>query len=160
MKKVFLTVMMISVLALTACGMAEETTKTEATNEVNSDAKEELADLASGASNQVDSAKEEAKQNGDLYVGTFLDYENNDPSLIILDNGDGTYKVEIGVFRLAVYEDDDAILTEAGIEYESEEGTKGVITLEGNEAVVTVTESTWDLAPVGTVYRYYRPSTQ
>lgn len=160
MKKVLLTVMMISVLALTACGKAEEIKKTETTSEVNVDAKEESADLTGGVTEQVDVETEEAQQTNNAYVGIFLDYDNNDPNLIIEANGDGTYKVEIGVFRLAVFEDDDAILTDAGIEYESEEGTKGVITLEGNEAVVTVTESTWDLAPVGTVYRYYRPSTQ
>ena len=55
---------MISILALTACGKSDETTKTETTNEVNSDAKEELSDLANGASNQVDSAKEEALHHG------------------------------------------------------------------------------------------------
>ncbi|MBQ8317573.1 MAG: hypothetical protein IJX85_04485 [Lachnospiraceae bacterium] len=160
MKKVLLTMMMISSLALAACGKAEETTKTDTTSEMNVDTKEESADLTGGVTEQVDTETEEAQQTNSAYVGKYLDYDNNDPNLIIEANGDGTYKVEIGVFRLAVFEDDDAILTDAGIEYESEEGTKGVITLEGNEAVVTVTESTWDLAPVGTVYRYYRPSTQ
>ena len=160
MKKVLLTMMMISSLALTACGKSEETTKTDTTSEMNVDTKEESADLTGGVTEQVDTETEEAQQTNSAYVGKYLDYDNNDPNLIIEANGDGTYKVEIGVFRLAVFEDDDAILTDAGIEYESEEGTKGVITLEGNEAVVTVTESTWDLAPVGTVYRYYRPSTQ
>ncbi len=140
MKKVLLTMMMVGALALTACGKTEVTTEVEVKEQSTTEHTETGEQLA--------------------YVGEYLDYENNDPSLIIKANGDGTYKVEIGVFRLAVYEDDDAILTEAGIEYESTEGTKGVITLEGNEAVVTVTESTWDLAPVGTAYRYYRPSTQ
>ncbi len=164
MKKLLLTVMMISALALTACGKAEETKKTEATSEMNVDAKEEVSDLASGVVEQVDSEKEEAEQTNNAYVGTFLDYDNNDPNLIIEANGDGTYKLEIGIFRLAVFENSDAVLTEAGLEFETEDGAgnpiKGVITLEGNEAVVTFTDSTWELIPSGTVYRYHRPSTQ
>ena len=185
MKKLLLTVMMISALALTACGKAEETKKTEATTEVNlnEDVKEDLVEFADGA---VDQATEQAtteqqveeqvgevtstqsstvaSQTNNAYLGTYLDYENNDPNLIIEDNGDGTYKVEIGIFRLAVFEDSDAVLTEAGLEFTAEDGAgnpiKGVITLEGNEAVVTFTESTWSLITNGTAYRYHRPSTQ
>ena len=164
MKKLLLTVMMISALALTACGKAEETKKTEATSEMNVDAKEDLADLASGVVEQVDSEKEEAQQTNNAYVGEYLDYDNNEPNLFISANGDGTYKLEIGIFRLAVFEDSDAVLTEAGLEFTAEDGAgnpiKGVITLEGNEAVVTFTESTWSLITNGTVYRYHRPSTQ
>ncbi|MBE5954415.1 MAG: hypothetical protein E7257_09770 [Lachnospiraceae bacterium] len=164
MKKLLLTVMMISALALTACGKAEETKKTEATSEMNVDAKEDLADLASGVVEQVDSEKEEAQQTNNAYVGEYLDYDNNEPNLFISANGDGTYKLEIGIFRLAVFEDSDAVLTEAGLEFTAEDGAgnpiKGVITLEGNEAVVTFTESTWSLITNGTAYRYHRPSTQ
>lgn len=164
MKKVLLTMMMISVLALAACGKAEETTKTDTTSEKNVDTIEESSDLTGGVTEQVDTETEEMQQTDNAYVGKYLDYDNNDPNLFISANGDGTYKLEIGIFRLAVFEDSDAVLTEAGLEFTAEDGAgnpiKGVITLEGNEAVVTFTESTWSLITNGTAYRYHRPSTQ
>ncbi len=164
MKKLFLTMMMISALALTACGKAEETKKTEATEQATQQAtteqqvEEQVDEVTSTQSSTV------ASQTNNAYVGEYLDYENNEPNLFINANGDGTYKVEIGIFRLAVFEDLDAVISDAGLEFECEDGAgnpiKGVITLEGNEAVVTFTDSTWELIPNGTVYRYHRLETQ
>ncbi len=194
MKKVLLIMMMISVLALTACGKSEETPKTDATTEVNSDvsAKEDSVDdveiatteeitteqttteqttteadttekqESEGTTVEVETTESntEASQSNDIYAGEYLDYEYNEPELKINANGDGTYFVCIGIIRLAVFEDDDAIATDAGLEFTAEDDAgnpiKGVITLEGNEAVVTFTESTWRLIPNGTVYRYRR----
>ena len=132
MKKVLLTIMVIGVLALTACSKSEEAKKTEVTTE-------------------------EFKG---VYEGKYLDYDNNEPNLKISVNVDGTYTVHIGIFRLAVFDSDDAMLTDAGLEFTAEDGAgnpiKGVITLEGNEAVVTFTDSTWSLIENGTAYRYHR----
>lgn len=159
MKKILLT-MMISVLALTACGKSEETSNTETNTEVNSnaDVKEDLDDCAETIVEQATTEQATEEQSDDPYVGEYLDYDNNDPNLFIKNNGNDTYSVEIGIFRLEVLEDYDAIVTDAGLEFEDETTLKikGVITLEGNEAVVTITESSWDLIASGTVYRYYR----
>lgn len=194
MKKVLLIMMMISVLALTACGKSEETPKTDATTEVNLDVgtkedsvddveiatteeittediateqtttetdtteKQESEETNVGA--EATESNTEASQSGDIYVGEYLDYDYNEPELKINSNGDGTYFVYIGIIRLTTFEDEDAVLTAAGLEFTAVDDAgnpiKGVITLEGNDAVVTFTESTWDLIPNGTAYRYYR----
>lgn len=194
MKKVLLIMMMISILALTACGKSEETPKTDATTEVNLDvgAKEDSVDDVEIATTEEITTQEiateqtttetdttekqeseetnvgaeatesnnEASQSSDIYVGEYLDYDYNEPELKINSNGDGTYFVYIGIIRLATFEDEDAVLTTAGLEFTAVDDAgnpiKGVITLEGNDAVVTFTESTWDLIPNGTAYRYYR----
>ncbi len=183
MKKVLLIMMMISILALTACGKSEETPKTDATTEVNLDvgAKEDSVDDVEIATEQTTTetdttekqeseetnvgaeateSNNEASQSSDIYVGEYLDYDYNEPELKINSNGDGTYFVYIGIIRLATFEDEDAVLTTAGLEFTAVDDAgnpiKGVITLEGNDAVVTFTESTWDLTPNGTAYRYYR----
>ncbi len=194
MKKVLLIMMMISVLALTACGKSEETPKTDATTEVISDvdAKEDLVDDVEVATTEVTTTevanteqttteadtteKQESEgttvevettesntdtsQSDDIYSGEYLDYDYNEPELRIHANGDGTYAVYIGIIRLATFEDDDATLTASGLEVEAQDDAgnpiKGVITIEGNEAVVTFTDSTWSLIPNGTAYRYYR----
>ncbi len=193
MKKVLLIMMMISALALTACGKSGELPQTDATTEVNSsvDAKEDLVDDVEIATTEetateqttaeVDTTEKqesdetnvgaEATESNDaasrayfMYEGEYLDYDYNEPELKICANGDGTYFVYIGIIRLAVFEDVDAIVTDAGLEFTTEDGAsnpiKGVITLEGNEAVVTFTDSTWELIPNGTVYRYHRPESQ
>ena len=151
--------MMISTFALTACGKSEEIQKTDATTEVNSE-QDPKEDLVNHVEVETTESNTEASQSSDIYEGEYLDYEYNEPELKIYDNGDGTYFVYIGIIRLATFEDDAAIVTSAGLEFTAEDGSgnpiKGVITLEGNDAVVTFTESTWSLIPSGTAYRYYR----
>ncbi len=172
--------MMISALALTACGKAEETKKTEATTEATAETTTEQATTEQATTEQATTEKQEAEgdtvevetsesntvtsQSNDIYVGEFFDYDYNEPELKINANGDGTYNVHIGIIRLAVFEDAAAIVTDAGLEFIAEDGAgnpiKGVITLEGNDAVVTFTESTWSLITNGTAYRYYRQENQ
>lgn len=98
----------------------------------------------------------------DAYAGVYLDYENNEPNLSIKANGDGTYEISIGIFRLAVFEDGVGTLSENGLEFTATDPAgnpiKGVITLEGNEAVVTFTDSTWELIENGTSFRYHKPN--
>lgn len=97
----------------------------------------------------------------DAYAGMYLDYDNNEPNLTIKAKGDGTYEVTIGIFRLAVFDDGVGTLSENGLEFTATDSAgnpiKGVITLEGNEAVVTFTDSTWEMIENGTSFRYYKP---
>ncbi len=96
----------------------------------------------------------------DSYVGTYNDYDNNDPNLIISLNEDGTYDVFIGIFRLTSFEDGVGTLTDKGLEFVAMDASgnpiEGVITREGDEAVVTFTHSTWELIANGTSYRYLK----
>lgn len=96
----------------------------------------------------------------DMYVGTYYDYDNNDPNLMISLNEDGTYSVAVGIFRLTTLEDGIGTLTDKGLEFVATDASgnpiEGVITLEGNEAVVTFTNSTWELIANGDAYRYVK----
>lgn len=96
----------------------------------------------------------------DLYVGTYNDYDNNEPSLEISLNEDGTYSVAITIFRLTSLEDGVGIVTDKGLEFMATDATgnpiEGVITLAGNESIVTFTNSTWELIENGTSYRYVK----
>lgn len=58
---------------------------------------------------------------------------------------DGTYDVEIGIFRLASFEDGVGNVTDKGQEFVTTEpngnNMNGIITVDGDTAVVTFTES-------------------
>lgn len=163
-KMLILTLGVMMLGLLSGCGKDDEaatTTElatTEATTTEQQQAEEQIVEDETTESNT------EASQSSDVYEGVYFDYDYNEPELKINANGDGTYNVYIGIIRLAVFEDNTAELTEAGLEFRAEDGAGnpilGVITLEGNDAVVTFTESTWSLIPSGTVYRYYRPNNQ
>ena len=138
----------------------EESATEQTTTEVDTTEKQEL-DETSVEAEAIESNDADSRANL-MYEDEYLDYEYNEPELKICANEDGTYLVHIGIIRLTVFEDVDAIVTDAGLEFTTEDDAgnpiKGVITLEGNDAVVTFTESTWDLIPNGTAYRYYRPN--
>jgi len=171
MKKVLLIIMimMISVLTLTACGESGETPKIDAATEVTAteqtttelDTAEKQESEGTIAEVETTESNTAALLSDFIYEGEYLAYEYNEPELKIYANGDGTYLLSVGIIRLASFEDDDAVATAAGLEFTADDDSgnpiKGIITLEGNDAVVTFTESTWSLIPSGTVYRYYRP---
>lgn len=95
------------------------------------------------------------------YEGTYLDYSVNEPTLEIKKNSDGTYQVQIDLFRLYSL-DGVGKETENGLEFTTTEPgpgeTKmnGVITLEGSIATVTIFGQEWlDFAGVSE-YKFYR----
>ncbi|MBQ9983498.1 MAG: hypothetical protein IJP29_02810 [Lachnospiraceae bacterium] len=100
------------------------------------------------------------EQATDQYIGTYNDYDNNEPSLTISLNTDGSYHVQMEIFRLTSLDDGVGSLTDRGLEFVATDAAgnpiKGLITLEGNEAVVTFTDSTWELITNGDSYRYVR----
>lgn len=163
---VTLGVMMLGLLS--GCGKDKESSTTEAvTTEATTEVATTEATTAEVASTEeqieeaeTSEANTDISQSDDIYVGEYLDYDYNEPELRISANGDGTYDVHIGIIRLAVFEDNRAVVTDAGLEFRAEDGAGnpilGVITIEGEEAVVTFTESTWSLISSGTSYRYHK----
>ena len=167
---VTLGVMMLGLLS--GCGKDKESSTTEAvtaeaTTEATTEEVSTEATTAEAASTEeqieeveTSEANTDISQSEDIYVGEYLDYDYNEPELRISANGDGTYNVHIGIIRLAVFEDNRAVVTDAGLEFRAEDGAGdpilGVITIEGEEAVVTFTESTWSLISSGTSYRYHK----
>lgn len=77
----------------------------------------------------------------DPWVGEYNDYDTDDPNLEIEKNEDGSYRICIGIFRLASFNDGHGVLTEKGLEFTATapdgNPTGGIITLDGDVATVT-----------------------
>lgn len=73
-------------------------------------------------------------------------------------NQDGTYTVQVGIFRLASFDDGIGTMTENGIKFTATDPAGnpigGMITVNGNVATVTFTDSTWDNIENGRAFEY------
>ena len=109
-----------------------------------------------------DDSKENSEEKKDIYVGEYNDYDIPEPNLEIQKNEDGTYTIQVGVFRTAWLEDGKGILTEEGLEFtatapNSKEMT-GTIVMEEDIAVVTFDKEVWATYSHINEYRYYKIS--
>lgn len=150
MKKFFLCI--ILGLVLTGCGSAEpkenDVTLVESipiestTQEENVAVQEKVLDDA-------------------LYIGEYLD-DNKDPNLEIAKGEDSKYIVQIGIFRLASFDDGVGELTEEGMLFTATDMAgnpiSGIITVASGTATVTFTDSTWEYIENGTIYEYTKSS--
>ncbi len=104
----------------------------------------------------------EASLDDSIYVGEYLDYDNNEPNLEIAKGDDGKYIVQIGIYRLTTLEDGVGELTEEGMLFTATDAAgnpiSGVITVEDKTATVTFTNSTWDYLENGTSFQYTKSS--
>ena len=96
------------------------------------------------------------------YEGEYNSYDIDEPALEIKKNDDGTYQIQIDLFRLWSFYDDAGKVTEEGLEFTaagpSGNGMNGVIKLEGDIAVVTIFGQEWlDFAGLSE-YRFYKTS--
>lgn len=57
----------------------------------------------------------------DSYVGEYNSYDTDEPDLEIQKNWDGSYLVQIGMYRLAQLDDCEGKLTEQGLEFSTDE---------------------------------------
>lgn len=98
-----------------------------------------------------------------LFIGEYLD-ENKDPNLEIARGEDGKYIVQIGIFRLASFDDGVGELTEEGMLFTATDMAGnpigGIITIENGTARVTFTDSTWEYIENGTSYEYTKNSNE
>ena len=95
----------------------------------------------------------------DNYVGVYKDYVNDEENLWISKNEDGTYHIEIGIFRLTTFDDCTGTLTDRGLEFMTQVGdeiVRGTITLSGDIATVTFVDSNLHVVPAGSKYEYHR----
>ena len=97
-----------------------------------------------------------------VYIGEYLDYDNNEPNLEIAKGEDGTYIVQIGIFRLTTLEDGVGELTKEGMVFTATDASgdpiSGIITVEDQIATVTFTDSTWGYLENGSTYKYTKSS--
>lgn len=109
-----------------------------------------------------DDSKENSEEKKDIYVGEYNDYDIPEPNLEIQKNEDGTYTIQVGVFRLAWLEDGKGILTEEGIEFTATapngKEMTGTIVMEEDIAVVTFDKEVWATYSHINEYRYYKIS--
>ncbi len=153
MKKIFLC--MILGLVLTGCGSGES----KENNVVLVESKP--VESSVGKEDVEDVTEEEKALNDTLYIGEYLD-ENKDPNLEIARGEDGKYIVQIGIFRLASFDDGVGVLMEEGMLFTATDMAGnpigGIITVESGTARVTFTESTWEYIENGTSYEYIKNS--
>ena len=96
------------------------------------------------------------------YEGEYDSYDVDEPALEIKKKDDGTYQIQIDLFRLYSLDDGIGRETEKGLEFSATGpgGNKvnGVIKLEGDIAVVTIFGQEWlDFAGLSE-YRFYKTS--
>lgn len=92
---------------------------------------------------------------------TYLDEDNHEPSLFIsYRRSDGRYDVEIGIFRLTTLDDGIGTMGDSGLRFTATDASGnpigGIITLKGDTATVTFTDSTWPLLNNGSQFIYTR----
>lgn len=105
--------------------------------------------------------KEKPEAETDPYAGEYNDYDVDEPNLEIRKNTDGTYTIQMGIFRLAYLDDGVGKAVENGVEFVATapngEKAKGIITLEEEIATVTFTDGWSDFSDIEK-FQYYKTS--
>lgn len=160
MRKIFLC--MVFGVILTGCGIAKpgQNDVVPIESKPIENALQEESKMQETVVPEETLAKKSLDEN--LYIGEYLDYDNNEPNLEIAKGEDGKYIVQIGIFRLASFDDGVGELTEEGMRFTATDMAgnpiSGMITIEGQIATVTFTDSTWELIENGTCYQYTKSS--
>ena len=146
MSKIFLCIVLG--LVLTGCGNTESK---------ENDVVAAESSLAEDIVQEEQVAGQEGAWNDTLYIGEYLD-ENKEPNLEIAKGEDGYFIVQIGIFRLASFDDGVGELTEEGLCFTATDMAgnpiRGIITVENQMATVIFTDSTWEYIESGTSYEY------
>ena len=98
----------------------------------------------------------------DPYVGEYLDGDLVEPGLTIRSGEDGQYMVQLSIYRLTLIIDGVGKDTVDGINFTATDAAgnpiSGMITLDGQIATVTMTDSTWEYLPNGTSFQFTKSS--
>lgn len=97
-----------------------------------------------------------------VYIGEYLDSDVGEPNLEIAKGEDGTYIVQIGIYRLTEISDGVGELTPEGMNFTATDAAgnpiSGVITVEDKTANVIFTNSTWTYLENGSAFQYTKSS--
>lgn len=92
-------------------------------------------------------------------IGEYAD-RNDGSTLEISKSDNGRMKVEIGLTRLTMIDDGVGVLSDKGLTFSATDAAGnpiyGLITIEGNTAKLTFTESTWEYLPAGATFTFNR----
>lgn len=158
MKMKFVIMMFVATIVLSGCVKEEENNILEFEDKLVQDEVEmqdelEVEDDIEDETDIIDDS---------IYIGEYLDYDVNEPNLEIAKGEDGKYIVQIGIYRLTTLEDGIGELTEDGMIFTATDAAgnpiSGIITVDGETATVTFTDSTWDLIQNGDIYEYNKSS--
>lgn len=105
------------------------------------------------------------KSEPDRYEGAYNSYDVNEPDLQIQKNEDGTYLIQIGIFRLTFLRECTGILAEDKIvfsttEWGEDKEITGTITVDDEDIATVTLEATWSdwwFKNIN-VYKYYKVS--
>lgn len=96
------------------------------------------------------------------YVGGYSSRDTGEPGLEIQRNDDGTYRIQISIFRLVTLDDGVGTVTDSGIEFSATapngKTLQGTITLAEDTAVVTFTSPEWSEYSSVSEYLYDKTS--
>lgn len=145
-------------VSFSACG------KTEKMNDESTVAgiEENTGNEEAPAENTEANANVPLDKDTDIYVGEYDSYDIYKP-LEIAKNEDGTYIIQIQIYPLITLYQCVGEATDEGIAFSTTEWDgkdfSGLITVEGNDAIVRFTSSDWaEFTDIDTVYRYYKIS--
>ena len=97
----------------------------------------------------------------DSFVGEYNDYDTDEPRLEIQKNDDGTFKIQIGIYRLIQLYECVGVAAQDGIEFSTEEIGKeisGTITVENGIATVKFSGAGWNDYSSVDEYQYDKTS--
>ena len=134
-------------------GEVQETRNEDVASTGNTDSTESFTEKGQAATEEAEA---------DLYEGEYSDYDTKEPALEIKRNNDGTYQIQIEIYRLFYFDDGVGKATEEGIEFAatgpSGNEINGVIKLEEDIATVTFFSQEWaDFAGLSE-YKFYKTS--
>ncbi len=96
----------------------------------------------------------------DAYLGEYFDEDVEEKALQIERLPDGSFSVYLSIFRLTTLDDGIGTPEEDGLHFTATDAAgnpiSGVITLDGDTATVTFTDSTWSLIKNDTAFVYHR----
>ncbi|MBR1690114.1 MAG: hypothetical protein IJ713_05000 [Oscillibacter sp.] len=102
--------------------------------------------------------------NKDSYIGEYADSDSGSAGMEIAEGENGVFVVQVSIYRLTAFSDGVGTLAFDGLRFTATDASgnpiSGVITLEGSEATVTITDSTWALLPNGEQFVYTKTGDQ
>lgn len=145
---------------LCGCGGGEKDTTINI--ETGTDSSTSVEILVSSEEDAAENANAEADEKADKYVGEYNDYDVNEPKLEIAKKEDGTYTIQIEIYRLAFLDDGIGTVTDEGITFSATapygSAVEGVIMVENEIATVIFKGEEWSSFADISEFQYYKTS--
>lgn len=105
---------------------------------------------------------EKPEQAGLDYIGEYSSKEEEGAGLTVTQDSDGHFLVRIDITGLTLISDGVGEITDDGMSFTATDASgdpiRGLITLDGQTATLTFTDSTWEYLPNGTSFQFTKTS--